>query len=170
MWNQGFLEFLKLWLFHPLHPFQVTIGSCNTFRARKMFFLFFMFFKERDLFFCSLENAFLGQMFFIFRKYYILIHKAMISWPIMLTLSPPQSHPVPDFTIVTLKWHNTTLNCHCHLSSLLTGMLIISEILLNMIVMSLLFPVCYQNWLPCLKQEHQICLKSSTTVCFKSRH
>merc|ERR1719206_682952 len=39
-----------------------------------------------------------------------------------------------------------------------------------MIVMSSLFPVCYQNWLPCLKQEHQICLKSSTTVCFKSRH
>ena len=38
-----------------------------------------MFFKERDLFFCSLENAFLGQMFFIFRKYYILIHKAIIS-------------------------------------------------------------------------------------------
>ena len=38
-----------------------------------------MFFKERDLFLCSLENAFLGQMFFIFRKYYILIHKAMIS-------------------------------------------------------------------------------------------
>ena len=40
-------------------------------RASKMFF---MFFKERNLFFCSLENAFLGQMFFIFRKYYILTH------------------------------------------------------------------------------------------------
>ena len=118
---------------------QVTrcYGRC---RARKMFFLFFMFFKERDLFFCSLKNAILGQMFFIFRKYYILIHKAMISWPIMLTLSPPQSHPVPDFTIVTLKWHNTTLNCHCHLSSLLTGMLSISEILLN----------CHEFAFPCL--------------------
>ena len=66
--------------------------------------MFYLFFKERNLFFCSLENAFLGQMFFIFRKYYILIHKAMISWPIMLTLSPPQSHPVPDFTIAILKW------------------------------------------------------------------
>ena len=94
------------------------LSVVNRSRARKMFF---MFFKEWDLFFCSLKNAFLGQMFFIFRKYYILIHKAMVSWPIMLTFSPPQSHPVPDFTIVTLKWHNTTLNCHCHLSSLLTG-------------------------------------------------
>ena len=68
------------------------------------------------------------------------------------------------------KWHNTTLNCHCHLSSLLKGMLIISEIVLNTIVISSLRPVRYQNLLLCLKQEHQICLKSSTTVFFKSGH
>merc|ERR1711954_349694 len=73
-------------------------------------------------------------------------------------VTPPQSHPVPDFTIVTLKWHNMTLNCRCHLSSLLTGMLLTSDILLNMIVLSSLFHVCYQNWLLCLKQEHQMCL------------
>ena len=41
-------------------------------------------------------------------------------------LTPPQLHPVPDYTIVTLKWHNTTLNFHYHLSSLLTGMLIVT--------------------------------------------
>jgi len=28
--------------------------------------------------------------------------------------------------------------------------------LLTMPVISLLHPVCYQNWLPCLTQEHQI--------------
>ena len=58
---------------------------------------------------------------------------------------------LPDFTIFTLKWQKTTLDCHCYLSSFLTGMIIFSEILLNIIVISSLRLVCYQNWLPCLK-------------------
>ena len=64
--------------------------------------------------FCSLKNAFLGQMFFIFRKYYILNHKTIISWPIMLTLTltllPP---PIFTCTIKRLELRWCPYACLC---------------------------------------------------------
>ena len=48
--------------------FETTCLNYHGSRTATMFFMFFMFFKERNLFFCSLKNAFLCKMFFILMK------------------------------------------------------------------------------------------------------
>ena len=60
----------------------LLLATCNCyFRTATMFFMFFMFFKERILFFCSLKNAFLGKMFFILMKNGYFLTISVITQP-----------------------------------------------------------------------------------------
>ena len=97
-------------------------GPDITFRTATMFF---MFFKEQNLFFCSLKNAFLGKMFFTFRKYvtfWLFRHNLAILcyYNQILTISLPENFDLGKFgqpqhmkkwseNLIILKYQNLSL-------------------------------------------------------------